>query len=206
MIAAEETVLKTNRMPTHPGIADYLINLLSQPDSDLPSILKVISSDPVLTSQVLYIANTQYLSNNHPVTSIDQAAVMLGFNMIKELILSLCLLSVFERTDNFSAFWVHSMMTATTLKVLGENFDSENTNLLYTAGLIHDIGKLFLLNTVGKEYRGLLQESNMLTADLTERETEFLGVSHADIGSKLLEHWNYPEDLIILVKYPGYRG
>jgi HD-like signal output (HDOD) protein len=201
MIAVEEAILKTSRMPTHPGIADYLINHLSQPEFDLPSVLKVISGDPVLTSQVLYIANTEYLNNNQAVVSIEQAAVVLGFSLIKELVLSLCLLSVFEKPENYSSFWVHSMMTATTLKVLGENFDSQNTNLLYTAGLIHDIGKLFLLNVTGKEYRELLQESDRQAVRLIERETEALGVDHADIGSRLLEHWHFPEDIVILVKY-----
>jgi putative nucleotidyltransferase with HDIG domain len=201
---AKAAIPKTYRLSTHHNVAAHLISLHSQSNFNLANILKLISSDPVLTAQILFIANNHFLNSEQQVISVEQAMVVLGTTMVRELVMSLCILSIFEQNNQNiynQAFWIHSLYTAVTMKVLADNFDSVNANLLYTAGLLHDIGKVYLLNLHGKEYEMILQTGAEKDSKLIEVEKKVLGVNHCEIGVLLLKHWKLPENIIKIVKY-----
>ena len=200
----EAVISRINRMPTHPNIAAHLFTLYSQSEVDLGNIIKLISSDPVLTAQILFIANNHFLNSKKRVTRVEQAIIILGFQLVQELILSLCLLSIFE--SNYQkyfrqTFWMHSMYTAVSMKVLADNFDSVNANLLYTGGLLHDIGKMYLYRLLGKEYELVIQTGIEQNIRLNIAENKVLNTDHCEMGGRLLSQWKLPEDLINMVKY-----
>lgn len=195
---------KTVRISTHKNVAAHLISFHSQSDFNLANILKLVSSDPVLTAQILFIANNHFLNSEQQVISVEQAMVVLGFTMVRELVMSLCILSIFEQNNQNiyrQTFWIHSLYTAVTMKVLADNFDSVNANLLYTCGLLHDIGKIYLLDILGKEYEMILQTSNENDSRLLEEEQKVLGITHCEVGALLLEQWKLPENFIKIVRY-----
>jgi putative nucleotidyltransferase with HDIG domain len=191
-------------MSTHKNVAAHLIKLHSEAELNLSNILKLISSDPVLTAQILFIANNHYLNSEQQVNSVEQATVVLSFPMISELVLSLCFLSIFEHNNQHNYihnYWMHSLYTAVAMKVLADNFDSGNANFLYTAGLLHDIGKRHLHILLGEEYTTIIQTSTEQGISLQEQEKKILGIDHSEVGAHLLKHWKLPENIINIVKY-----
>jgi len=201
---SKTAIPKTFRMSTHQNVAAHLINLHSEAEINLSYILKLISSDPVLTAQILFIANNHFLNSEQPVNSVEQAMVVLGIPMISELVMSLCFLSIFEQNNQkkyFNSYWMHSLQTAVTMKVLADNFDSENANFLYTAGLVHDIGKRYLHTLLGGDYTTIIQTSAERGNNLFEQEKKILGVDHGEVGAHLLKHWKLPDNIINIVRY-----
>jgi putative nucleotidyltransferase with HDIG domain len=87
------------------------------------------------------------------------------------------------------------------MKVLADNFDSVNANLLYIGGLLHDIGKIYLYRVLGKEYELVIQTSIEQDLRLNEVENKVLGTDHCEMGERILRQWKLPDVLIKIVKY-----
>jgi len=203
-LLTDQIIEKVNTFPTVRPIADKVIKLCSQAESSTPELLKIISSDPILTVQLLRIANAYYFSYPRMISSIDRAVIVLGFNLVKELTLMIALISFFRKTDNKYHFhhhkiWKHSILTGVAMKVLGEIYDSKNKDLLYIGGLLHDLGKTVLCQTIQDEYYLLLQKSIQEKRPLHIIEKKYLNFDHAEIGAKLIKQWNLPIGIELMV-------
>jgi HD-like signal output (HDOD) protein len=203
-ILTNQIIEKVNRFPTVRPIADKVIKLCSQPERSMPELLKVISSDPILTVQLLRIANAYYYNYPRMISSIDRAVIVLGFDLVKELTLIIALMSFFNETDKEYHFhqhkiWKHSTLTGVAMKVLGETYDSKNKDLLYIGGLLHDFGKLVLCHTLQGEYYLLLQKSIQEKKPLYIIEKKYLSFDHAEIGARLIQQWNLPMGIELMV-------
>jgi HD-like signal output (HDOD) protein len=206
VLRIKELLPAIKSIPTHQAVAREVLNICSRPEVDVPRFLRLVSSDQILSAQILKIANSSLYNFPRMIPSLDRAMVVLGFNMIKEISLALSLNSIFHgfRTvsgKNASYLWKHSLQVALILKVIAENYDSENKEVLYFSGLLHDVGKVIILSSFGQEYLILIEKSLQENIRLLDLEIKYLGLDHSDIGGRLLDEWNIPSVIVLVTRY-----
>jgi len=193
--------------PNNREIAQEIIRRSHEKVSDISGYLRLISSDPTLTIHILKIANAGLFNYARRISSIEKALVVLGFEQVRDIALVISTTSLFKLhpyPKQVQGIWRHSLVTALSLKVLAENFNSENKELLYFGGLLHDIGKTVLLSKLGEEYYLLLEKEEQDVVRICDLENQYLGVNHAIIGAELATQWNLPSNLVSMIG--GHHG
>ena len=203
-------VNKTMELPTMPEVLVKLNEVIASEDSSADDVANVIATDPSVSTNVLRIVNSAYYGLQVRVSSIALAVSIMGFSMTKKVALKAAVFSVFGRNrteiDNFSPseFWRHSVMSAVAARVLGSHsarFGSAYAEDLYICGLLHDIGKIILLEKATQAYTHALATAARSGRPEIEVENEVFGFNHADVGSVLGVKWFLPEDLTIAIRY-----
>ncbi len=203
-------VNKTMELPTMPEVLVKLNEVIASEDSSADDVANVIAADPAVSTNVLRIVNSAYYGLQVRVSSIALAVSIMGFGMTKKVALKAAVFSVFGRnrsdTEQFSpvGFWKHSIFTAVAARVLGgqsARFGSSYGEDLYICGLLHDIGKIILLEKATQAYTQALATAVRTGRSEIELENELFGFNHADVGSVLGVKWFLPEDLTIAIRY-----
>ena len=184
-----------------------LLNLLNDEEIDNAAVVEVVRSDSVLSAKLLALANSAFFAPPTPIESVDEALFYLGYEQVHRIAIAVGLSGVMNRHAAAYAmdegeFWRHSLMTAKAAELISETMQHvASVSVGYTAGLVHDIGKL-VLNQV------LAPESQAAVARVIEErgsagvaaERSILGTNHAEVGAFLLKKWNLPEEIIDAVK------
>jgi HD-like signal output (HDOD) protein len=203
-------VNKTLELPTMPEVLTRLSEVIASEDSSADDVAKVIATDPAVSTNVLRIVNSAYYGLQVRVSSIGLAVSIMGFSMTKKVALKAAVFSVFGKSRaqvrhvDPVGFWKHSVFTAVAARALGmesPRFGASHAEDLYICGLLHDIGKLILVEKATAEYERVLAEAARSGRPEVEVENEFLGFTHADVGSVLGVKWFLPEDLTIAIRY-----
>ncbi len=205
----KEELEKIQSLPTLPVIASRLLNMLDSSNVSMGEVSKIIVVDPALTSRILKIANSPYYGMRNRIDTIKLALVILGINEIKNVLLSISLFRTFsgeqdEYAFDSKTFWIHSMATAHFAKKLAKDFRLKSHGEDFTAGLIHDIGKIIIAQYFGEfipDIEKAIQENNIPNY---EAEEKVLGLAHMDIGAWLAEKWKLPPHLIHTIRYHHY--
>ena len=169
---------------------------LNEENADMRRVAALISGDPALSALVLRLVNSPLFGVRHSVKGILQAVALLGLDRIRSLATTAAMKMLVNpafASPALTRCWRHSIATALGTKevAMRTNFESDSA---YTAGLLHDIGCFAMLSCWPKEYGQLL--ATCPAADLLQSEVEALGVSHADAGAFLLQHWGLPPELV----------
>lgn len=194
-------------LPTLPTVVAKMIELIDDPKSSARSLSRLIKTDQVLTARILKLANSAYYGFPNPICSVNLAIVVLGFETIKNLGLSVAVISRFARAHkgeellDYSRFWEHSVGVAVASRMLARihGFRAIESEA-FVAGLIHDIGKVILSQFHTASYSECLRlvaEDKILLARAEER---VFGVNHAEVGGWLAERWNLPDSLVEAIK------
>jgi HD-like signal output (HDOD) protein len=203
-------VNSTIELPTMPEVLIKLNDVMAKPQTSSDDVAAVVSKDPAVATNVLRIVNSAYYGLQVRVSSVNLAVSVMGFNMTKKVALKAAVFSVFarrrERIQHFdpAAFWKHAIFTGVAARVLGSNsseFADSQAEDLYICGLLHDIGKIILLEKMGARYLSVLARSAQTQRLELAVENDELGFSHADVGSVLAIKWFLPEDLAIAIRY-----
>jgi putative nucleotidyltransferase with HDIG domain len=190
------------KLPTCSTIALEIVRHGNKSNIDKSSFLKLIASDPILTIQILKTANSSLFNYPKEISSIEKALAILGFDVVRDMARSLSVMSIFKEQNHerhIQEICHHSLITALSLKILAQNYDSDYKEVLYLGGLLHDIGKILLLQELGDEYYFLLEKFKQEAMDLIELETKYLGYNHAMIGADLAEQWNLSPSIVSMI-------
>jgi HD-like signal output (HDOD) protein len=203
-------VNNTVELPTMPEVLVRLNEVMANPDSSAEDVAKVVQRDPAVATNILRIVNSAYYGLQVRVSSVSLAISVMGFNMTKKIALKAAVFSVFgkrrEKVSHFDpqAFWKHAVFTGIAARTLGSNsaaFAEVHAEDLYIAGLLHDIGKIILMEKASARYLGVLKKAAAEGRPDLEVEQQELGFTHADVGSVLAIKWFLPEDLAIAIRY-----
>lgn len=186
-----------------------LLHLLNDVDADYDEIVTMVSRDPVLSAKLLALCNSAAFGLAMPVASVDQAVLYLGFSEIHRLIMSLGFGSQLAKglpgyDMEEGALWRHSLVTAfLTPRVLAVSGKAvADTSIAYTAGLIHDIGKLIIGQVIEEDKRARIHELvEKESLSLLQAERAVLGANHAQIGACLLRKWRIPDVIADAVEF-----
>ncbi|MFC1557695.1 HDOD domain-containing protein [candidate division KSB1 bacterium] len=188
-------------LPALPTIIAKMIELIDDPRTSASSLSKLISTDQVLTAKILKLANSAFYGFPRRISTINLAIVILGFDTLKDLGLSVSIIDRFKNRkgdDSFdmSRFWEHSIACGVIGKLLARKLNYRITGEVFVAGILHDIGKLVLNQYFPKEFSAITERVNTKNESFRQAEIEVLGIGHALIGSWLGEKWNLPEQLV----------
>jgi putative nucleotidyltransferase with HDIG domain len=202
-VVLDDLLSRDVSLPVCPIIFIRLTEALEHSDDRNLDLASTLSADTALTSQVLRVANSVMYGLVRQVRSIDEAVMRLGFIEVWTIAAALKAKELYcisrpEWTELSNNLWRHALQTATLVKCLGKRAYSENISELFTAGILHDIGKL-VLHQVSPQY-ALLAENGALRGNaLILREQDFFGTHHGRVGGELLKRWNLPDTLVALV-------
>lgn len=200
----------TIELPTMPEVLLRLNEVLANPDSAADDVAKVVAKDPAVATNLLRIVNSAYYGLQVRVSSVNLAVSVMGFNMTKKVALKAAVFSVFgkkrDKMQQFDplAFWKHSILTGVAARTLGSVspvFADSHAEDLYICGLLHDIGKIIMLEKASQKYLAMLARSAQTHRAELDLEQEEFGFNHADVGSVLAIKWFLPEDLTIAIRY-----
>lgn len=194
-------VAKIGEFPSLPPVYLKVVNALNSRDASAGSIAQAISGDLAISAKVLQTVNSSYYGFDQKISNITQAVGVLGVDCVKNLVLAIQVFSKLGSTEDHRALidelWHHSMSVAITARriALHETEDEKIAEEAYTAGLLHDIGKLVLLNAEPDLYDAARQHAREESIPLWSAEDQLVGSNHAEIGAYLLARWGMPTNL-----------
>ena len=168
-------------------------------DWSAKAIASVISKDPGLTAHILRMANSTYYRQSAEISTVNRAVVVLGASMVKCLALSIAIFTPPKQskekfTFDIQGLYTHFLSTAISAKYLAEMTGATKSEEAFTAGLLHDIGMIFILKAAPKEYLEILDKHDS-GLPLVEMEREAFDTDHAEIGYLISRRWQLPSTL-----------
>lgn len=205
MPSIDVLIRKVDQLPSIPAVIKRLVDLTADPESAIADILELIEKDQALTAGILKLSNSSYYGLSQQVSSIKEAVVMLGFTTVSNMCITLGPSLYFRRDvwiygQTGSDLWRHAIGTAICCEQLARRHCEELVELAYTAGLLHDIGKLVLAEYHEDDLKRV-KELEKNGKSLARAEHEILGTSHAAVGGKLARRWKFPAQLVKAIKY-----
>jgi putative nucleotidyltransferase with HDIG domain len=196
---------KVENLPAAPAVLVKLISLFQQPDRDVDQIVELMSRDPSLTAEVLRHANSAYFGNEERIVDVFEAVMRLGFHRVYQTAVAKFGMQALSMPHSSSgidvaAIWHHAAASAATAGAIAKRVE-EAEGVAFTAGLLHDIGKVVMASAEGARYTALANEFVGAGALLEEKETEMFGFAHSEVGARLLEQWGLPEEISVPVRF-----
>jgi HD-like signal output (HDOD) protein len=195
----KEKVKSVIQLPALPAIAMEVVDMVDNPRTSALQLGKVISTDQALTAKVLKIANSPFYGFPKKISTIDFAIIVLGFDALKEIVISISLVSSLQKkTDSFfdvKKFWDHSIMSGVIARRLARDLGYRITGEVFVGALLHDMGISVLHRYFNPEYKRIIGITRDTELTFLEAEESVMGVTHADIGGWLAERWNLPDHL-----------
>ena len=188
-------------LPALPHVISDLVWKLNDPDTGITDVTGPISREPTLAAQVLRMVNSAYYGVRQEVTSLVQAITLLGYRTVQTLVLSAAAQGVFRlrcRSPRYDqeTMTLHSIATAAVARHLARTSRKVNPDAAFTAGLLHDIGKLAIDQVAPEHYTTLYDEARENGTSLAEVETSTGSPGHGPAGAQLGDHWRLPADIV----------
>jgi len=203
----KKLVDKVVNLPTLPAVMTRIIQKTEDPKTSTNEIVDMIGADQALTMKVLKIVNSAYYGFRQRIATLDRAVVILGFNNIKHLALGASIFDTLggEGTGEFdrTKFWEHSIGCGVTTRVLARKLrhDPKTLEESFTAGLLHDIGKVLLDKYVHEDYCQVVRTVGQKDMFIMDAEREVLGADHTDMGYWLAVKWGLPNSLKEVISF-----
>ena len=201
----DDLLKRDTALPALPQIYIEVSQLLDDPDSSAEEIGAAVQMEPSITSRILKMVNSAYYGLNRPVSSITQTVAMIGTARLKQILFGSILAGLFKPPGatplKVEEFWRHSVMTA----IIARHLAMQNARIidhdeLFTAGLLHDIGRLIIaiqMPSAFNEIQRLITEQQVETL---EAEKRVLGFDHTLVSEALLQSWGLPRLLVHCVR------
>lgn len=188
-------------LPPFNAIASQALALTTDSDADLSQFSDVIGGDPAFTADVLFLANSSLFGFPSRMHSLRHAIALLGLERIKALAVTVAMRGFLGKRNSLAhQCWQHSVACAVVCQEISAIFDFPG-DCAYTAGIMHDIGRLGLLKSYPAEMMAALSGQYPDTQDVLRAEREMLTVDHACAGSWLIAHWALPKDFSEVCKH-----
>lgn len=199
-------------LPSMPEIYTELMTAIDSDEANACEIGQIISQDLGMTAKILKLANSTIFGFKCAVSSPSQATTLLGMETTKALVLTA---GIFQKFDGFSAdgfsvnaLFEHSLEVARFSSDIAkaEKLSTDAVQQIFTAGVLHDIGKLVLATSAPKLYQGAIQAAQDKNIPLWQAERDVFGACHASIGAHLLSLWGLPQSIIEVVAFHHTPG
>ncbi|GAP20301.1 HDOD domain-containing protein [Leptolinea tardivitalis] len=194
---------KLSDLPSMPEVAQKVLALIRNPKSNMAEIGQILSLDQSLAMLVLRWANSAYYGLRHPVSTVNQAVIVLGQQAVRNVILASTVAGMMDRSvEGYGLekgdLWQHSIAVAGAAREIAKNKGYELAEEAYTAGLLADIGKL--------AFETLLRDVDLTQPEwqgqaFSDLEEEYFGIDHAELGAELARRWNLPPRLLDAIQH-----
>lgn len=194
-------------LPSFPSLYLEIMQAIESPQSSLQSIADIIVKDPGITAKILQVANSAAFGSPEKIHDPVAAVQQLGMNTVRSLALSAHVFASFARTQlkDFSAdaLWTHLMKCANSARAImhAEHADIADLEDAFTAGMLHDIGKLMLADSLPDQFQNALLLAAERSVPLHGVEMEIFGATHAGLAAYLLGLWGLPAQIVEAVAF-----
>ncbi len=204
-LSLRELVEGESRLVSLPDIYFRIVEAIESPRSSALQIAKVVGKDTSLSAKLLKIVNSSFYGFPSRIESIARAVAIIGGNELSSLALGVSAIQLFrdvpEGFVTMRSFWRHSIAVGVLARLLGTRASIRQDERVFTAGLLHDIGRLLLLRKVPFSMAQILAQSRSRRIPLVEAERGCFGFDHASVGGGLLSEWNLPAGLTASVRF-----
>ncbi|RJO64829.1 MAG: HDOD domain-containing protein [Myxococcales bacterium] len=200
MILQEMILQKVTELPTLPRVAMQILPLLGNNRSGAADFERAIRHDPALTANLLRLANSAYFGYPRKISSIRSAITLMGPRRVYDLAVAAAMTKVIPPTLpgyrlHAETFWQHSVAVAIFAERLAREVAAHQPDQTFTAGLLHDIGKLVISAFLVERSSDLSEHLIARQQTLVDAEHNILGADHADVGGAIVESWNLPREI-----------
>jgi putative nucleotidyltransferase with HDIG domain len=196
-------------LPTLPAVAIRLLEVTAKESSSAKEVVELLESDPALATRLLQLVHRADAGVRGEVATVDRAVLLLGFEAVRAAVLAV---SVFQTMagdgkpgeGHFSReeFWKHSVAVACCAELLAEALTlvwgkdaGVDSSVAFTAGLLHDLGKVALDAALPKSFSRVVEAADLLRGNIADVERTVIGLDHMVVGKRLAERWKLPVEL-----------
>jgi putative nucleotidyltransferase with HDIG domain len=196
----ENYINRIQHLPPTPSLMLKLLDEFRRPDPDIAEVAQLISRDPALSAEVLKRCNSAAITGEQPVADMFEAISRLGFYEVYCMVGMISGSRVMALQSATSVVLVerlsrHSTITALAAAIIAKRVD-EPMVAAFTAGLLHDIGKIIFASAEGTKYLKLLENAGARNETDSHAERSVFGFNHSEIGARLLNRWTLPQDVV----------
>lgn len=181
-------------LPSIPKVAQDLLLQFDNPSSNLESVSRNIEKDPVISAKILRLANSARFRGSRESSSIEDAAMRLGFNTLRTLVLASAVTGAFKAVPNFDlkGFWLTSFQVAGVARLLAKQSGAD-AEIAFTCGVMHNIGELLIQTGAPAVAERLNSAARSGSSGRVANETLQLGFGYPEVGAELAKRWNLPK-------------
>lgn len=201
----KKTIEKIRELPTLPLVANKINAILHDPKSSVSDLSKIIEKDQSITAKVLKLVNSAHYGLPQKVSNINRAIALLGYRNIYYIVMTL---SVFDTLKNLKKrsfdrrkFWVHSIAVGILSRKLARECNFLLVDDIFTSGLLHDLGKVFLDGFMHEEFEAIIQKAENEGIAYIDAEHELFDVDHTMVGEWVARAWILPLHVIAGIKH-----
>jgi putative nucleotidyltransferase with HDIG domain len=201
----DEVIEGMPKLASYAGVLNELDEVLNDMNSTLAEICEVIEKDPAMAAKLLQLGNTCFFGFSRRVETVFETISLIGIQQVRDLIAASTVMRMFagvssEHVD-MESFWQHSLSCAVAARILAIDRQLPKPEKHFTAGLLHDIGRLVLYSRLPEQTAAIFQLYEKKRILLRDAEKTVLGYDHAELGAALVKSWNYPFNLIHAVRF-----
>jgi HD-like signal output (HDOD) protein len=204
-VTPQDLVSRNVRLVSLPEVCIQVQALADSPHTTAADIGDVVGKDTALTTRLLKLVNSAYFSLPKKIDTISRAVNMIGMRELRNLTLAASAAEVFSRIPanlvDMAAFWQHSVYCGLIGRNLAGRCNVLHSERLFTAGLLHDVGRLLMLMKMPDQIGTAESMRQQSQDDVCTIERGLIGFDHAQVGHALLAHWNMPDSLCESVLY-----
>lgn len=197
----QELLGKIAAIPPLPAIASRILELADNENTSALELANVVSADQGLTSQLIKASHSSFYGFSRRVTTVREAIVLLGFKQVRQMSVSASIMKTFRQRSpddlfNMDLFWGHSVVVAIISECLARATRAAKPEDAFTAGILHDIGRLVLYQELPLEFNKAMELAATSNIPLAEAELLVTGYAHDEVGRALGDLWRFPEHLV----------
>jgi len=195
-----QALAQPKELPALPAIAVRVMQITSDPKAKLPDLKRMIETDEALASKVLKFSNSALYGRAGRVSTLTAAITALGFLTVRWLAVTASAHTLFRKSGggdpDHAGLWEHSLKCATTSRILAKRIGTgQDIEEAFVAGLLHDIGKLAILDKLPGYISRFCQWCEALSVEFSQVEVDVIGVDHSEVSGHVFELWNMPPSL-----------
>jgi HD-like signal output (HDOD) protein len=191
-----DTLTKIRALKPFPVVAQKVLDILSNPDFHLAEVTAALEEDPALAAGMLRVANSAFFTGTRPCSSIAQAFVRMGGMAVTESILTVAAMDMFPDLNGLGKkIRDHCASCAALVQTLAREIAPKSQDGIFVAGLMHDIGKMLLIDKEESIYSSMSDDEALLPDTAHLRERKILGFDHAVLVGHVLSMWRFPEPI-----------
>ena len=202
---------RVHELSTLPVVVNNVMQITQNPRSSAMEVGQAISQDQTLAANVLKMVNSAFYGFPQKISTITHAIVILGFNNIRNIVLTTSVFKMFAASKSESrfdveGFWKHSLACGVASRVLARRLGMKNLEEAFLWGLMHDLGKLVLYKYLMNEYAAVASLVNEKEILIRQAEKSVLGIDHTTVGYHVGKNWNLPPALLKVIRYHHHPG
>lgn len=205
-LTLDQIVNQVDDLPALPHVVVRIMELTEDPDATAQDINQVLNQDQGMTARVLRLANSAFYGFPRRISSVTDATIFLGFRTVRSIVMAASVSEILSKEVEGYALapgelWRHSQSVAIASRHLARQTKFNGIDVAYTAGLLHDIGKVILNTYMQDAYQEVVTKTSQGNISFIQAEEEILGFNHAQVGARVAEKWNLPVDLVEAIAY-----